>query len=678
MTHRKRGACLWANRQSDFHEAKVPSSVNALQRILVDAILLAFPSIPFSPAMFIPESPKPIKNPAPIERTPELSEAQLEALRSHWIISIQEFLALAELPATRSHLATLLETDEEHLSKLSKSARRQLSAMRGAEDETDEELVGLEYAAGALEPPPAMRAEVEYERIPRETPAPPALSYSDELPPVRNQGARGACVAHAAAAVRDFMEVQRLKRSGGDFDPKQVNFSEQFIYWWCKEHDGLPNVGGTYPYLGMKCLVEAGAPREQTWPYNPRPTPDNEGQGPPPKGAVEEARRYRLRRVIHLRPDDIDSMKAALLQGRSVMITIPMYNSWYRSRAARQYGKLNLPLPGEKSIGAHAMALVGYVDDEQAPGGGYFILRNAWKPWALKNPLGPGLATAPYEFLKKYNVIADAGELLVSADVYLRDNEEDEGDAPSRGLIFSSPDIWVRHKKDGGEAHQAPIPGKRNWVYVRAWNKGPETATNVQAELFTAAASPSIWPEMWRPAGTLDFPDIPPGESAVAVLPWRPDAHAPRRILARLSSAEDPAQHQWAVRYDNNIAQRNVVQIKLQPGQSATLDFPVYGLPDELTLRHIRVERRRLQRGRINLSIEKGQTFREKNVETEDEVLKAFAGQATETRTAALTIHMDERATPDDGGFILISQHYGKALIGRMMVEVLVIDDAGG
>ena len=615
-----------------------------------------------------------MKNPAPINRVTELTKQQIATLKSHWIISIQEFLALTDLPTTSGNLAQLLGTDKTGLKNLTVAAQNQLSAMRDDDEEKDEGLAELTYASGALAPPAAMREKISYEKIPQEAPLPPALSYSDDLPPIRNQGSRGSCVAHAAAAVREFMEVQRLKRSQPNFEPKEVNFSEQFIYWWCKEQDGLPDVSGTYPYMGMQCLLDAGVAREKTWPYNPRPEPGNEGQGPPPAAAIDEARRYRISRIIHLKPDDIESMKAALLQGKSVMITIPMYDSWFRSRVTRKYGKINLPLPNEKQIGAHAMALVGYADDEDAPGGGYFLLRNAWKPWAIYNPISAGLGAIPYDFLRQYNNIADTGDLLITADVYIRDNDEDRGEAPSRGLTFNSPDIWVRQEEDGLEGHQPPVASKQNWLYVRAWNLGPEIATHVRAELFAAPVSPSIWPDMWQPIGKIALPHINAGASAVAARAWTPQDGAPRRFLVRLSAAEDPPQHQWAVRYDNNIAQKNLVQVRLHPGESATLTFPIYGLPTELTLRHIRVERKAFRRGRIGLQIENGETFREGAPQTEDQVLQTFAGQATETRTATLSIKMDEQATAKDGGRLIISQTYSRVLVGRMMVDVAVIE----
>jgi len=319
------------------------------------------------------------------------------------------------------------------------------------------------------------------------------------------------------------------------------------------------------------------------------------------------------------------------------------------------------------------MALVGYVDDADAPGGGYFIVRNAWKPWGTANPLGPGLGTIPYAFLQQHNRIADVALPLVTADVFIRDNEEDEGDAPSRGLTFDSPDIWVRHQRDDRESHQPPLPGRRQWIYVRAWNRGPERATEVRAQVFVAANSPSVWPEMWQEVGEIDLGVIDAGEHAVAALAWTPENATQGRILVRLNSAEDPAQHAWAVRYDNNIAQKNVVHLQARPGETRHLTFPLYGPPDELTLRHLRVDRKDFRNGRIALRIERAAAYRERERQEEDAVLQRFASQATEMRTATLTIHMKKTATPRDGGRILLSQFDGDVLVGRMMVVVEVI-----
>ncbi len=49
------------------------------------------------------------------------------------------------------------------------------------------------------------------------------------------------------------------------------------------------------------------------------------------------------------------------------------------------------------------MCLVGYKDDPEWPGGGYFILRNSWgKAWGSQCPYGAGYGVIPYKFISLY------------------------------------------------------------------------------------------------------------------------------------------------------------------------------------------------------------------------------------------------------------------------------------
>ena len=84
---------------------------------------------------------------------------------------------------------------------------------------------------------------------------PESVSLLDHLPPLRGQGRRGTCVAHAALAVREALEI--AAGATPDFD-----LSEQYVYWWCKQRDGLQGRSGTYLSLGMRCLAVSGAPLE--------------------------------------------------------------------------------------------------------------------------------------------------------------------------------------------------------------------------------------------------------------------------------------------------------------------------------------------------------------------------------------------------------------------------------
>jgi len=619
-------------------------------------------------------SPTPLPNPAPLDRIRGLSAEHIASLKDFWITSIQEFLAAAELPDGRHQLAYILNVDDEELAKLVKNAECEVPPSRGPEEDILDEVMLLDYTTGALEPPPAqMRATQEYETIAFAGELPRAVNYTASMPAVRNQGGRGTCVAHAAAAVREFMEIQHLDAIEDQASEAKVDLSEQYIYWWCKEEDHLPHVSGTYPHLGMECLAESGVPEETAWPYNSAIVGGNEGQGPPPDGAEEKAGRFRIKRVIRIDPKDVDSIKAALADGKAILFTVPIFNSWYQNRITRRYGKMNMPMPKERSSGAHAMALLGYVDDENAPGGGYFLLRNSWSPWGYDNPQGDGFGLIPFAFIAEHNMTADTGDRASLADVYIRDNMDDEGETPSESNKFNSPDIWLRHNDDGQEGHQIARPGESNWLYVRAWNLGPQVAAGVSATLYQALASPSIWPENWQVIGEAKFDDIPADESATTSLAWTPPDSGPYSFFARLSSDEDPVQHEWSVRNDNNVAQKSLIVLRIKPGARARFRFYMHAPPGDTALMNLDIDRRTFEKGRVELQmvgLERGRSVRL----IEDEAqLTDIALKSTDQQEVKVTVTADVRSQPGEMGEIVFTQHYGRLLIGRLIVQVEIV-----
>jgi len=603
-----------------------------------------------------------------------LSDGHIASLKGYWITSIQEFLAVAELPDGRHQLAQVLGVDDDQLTNFVKIAERETPPSRGPEKEREDEMMLMDYGTGALEPPPAqMRAVEAYETIAFAGELPRLVDYTASMPAARNQGVRGTCVAYAAAAVREFLEVQAQQAAEEQAGAADVDLSEQFIYWWCKEKDYLPHVSGTYPHLGMECLAEIGVPKESEWPYNAMPQAGNEGQGPPPAGVEDAAERYRIKRVIRIDPKDVTSIKAALADGKAILIAVPVFNSWYQNRITRRYGKINMPMPSERSSGAHAVALVGYADDDDTPGGGYFLLRNSWSPWGYDNPQGDGFGSIPYAFIAKHNLTADTGDRVSLADVYIRDNLDDKGETPSKGNKFNSPDIWLRHNKDGREGHQIALPGDANWLYVRAWNMGPQVATGVRAHLYHAQASPSIWPEDWQEVGKAEFADIPVGESATTAVAWTPPAAGPHSFFARISSADDPVQHEWSVRNDNNVAQKSLIVLRVNPGVRARFRFWMCGSTDEAALMNLDVDRRSFAKGRVELQmvgLERGRSVRL----IEDEAkLADLALKSSDEQEVKVTITADDRAKPGEIGEIVFTQHYGRLLVGRLIVQVEIV-----
>ncbi len=163
---------------------------------------------------------------------------------------------------------------------------------------------------------------------------------------------------------------------------------------------GQRNLKSMYPLL-----VSDGNCREITWPYYPQEITGNLGQGPAPSNAVAEGLAYRCGQVIQLPARSVDAIKQALYQKRLVGIGIPVYNSWYKSAVVRKYGNITVPIPGEvPQPTGHAIALVGYEDNPEYAGGGYFMVRNSWDGyWASQSVFGPGYGTIPYRFIENFN-----------------------------------------------------------------------------------------------------------------------------------------------------------------------------------------------------------------------------------------------------------------------------------
>ena len=218
-----------------------------------------------------------------------------------------------------------------------------------------------------------------------------------QMPPVRDQGDRGTCVAHACLAVLEhYFGLQN----------KYQDMSEQFLYWNCKQTDGEPNAYGTWIGVAMPLLQRDGCCLESTWPYNPKVIAGNEGQGPPPAGAVAEALLFRVTTIHQIGATSIIDIKSELAHNCCVAFSVPVYNSWYLNDEVQRTGEIVNPIPNEGEVGGHAMCFVGYEDIPEEPdlGGGKFYLRNSWNSyWATESVLGSaGYGTIPYSYIARF------------------------------------------------------------------------------------------------------------------------------------------------------------------------------------------------------------------------------------------------------------------------------------
>lgn len=237
---------------------------------------------------------------------------------------------------------------------------------------------------------------------------PSAVRLMDRMLPIRNQAERGTCSAFASAALCEFAH-------GG-----KMSLSPQFLYWACKERDGNPHSDGTSLATVQEALNEDGVCEDRLWEYCsvPRYGDDgllNAGQGPAPKEAEDNAAGHR-RLCQSLSPNAAAKYRRVLASGRPVVVGLMTFNSWTRNPVTEVTGRVFMPHVKEtenglevceESGGGHAMCLVGYVDEETAPGGGYFIARNSWGAgWAPECAEGAGHALIPYRYAEWFTLSA--------------------------------------------------------------------------------------------------------------------------------------------------------------------------------------------------------------------------------------------------------------------------------
>ncbi|NTU80815.1 MAG: C1 family peptidase [Chloroflexales bacterium] len=333
----------------------------------------------------------------PLEKVDAIDAALRKKLEAFWITSVEEFVSTTrssnqQYGSGRAALAVALGMSEEALKPIISAASALLPADTSFSVPVEQELGdGLflgEYSdldAASFAVPLSLPEQVE-----------PLFA----LPKPQNQGVRNSCVAFTLAAA-----YQILSKDATDL-------SEQFLYWACKDKDGIPGDVGTDPIKAVQVLQTVGVCSEAAWPYKPAPSDSkNPGHGPPPPTALDEAKRRRIKAFQKLPATSVMAIKSALAAGKPVLIGLRIWEHWNGSWQGSTLGHVRAPLPGERQKGGHAMCVLGYRDDEKTPGRGYFIVRNSWGPdWGKENPDGPGYCHVPYKLVAEQGLAAIALE----------------------------------------------------------------------------------------------------------------------------------------------------------------------------------------------------------------------------------------------------------------------------
>lgn len=179
-----------------------------------------------------------------------------------------------------------------------------------------------------------------------------AVDLRPILPEVRDQGARGTCLAFAVTAAHE------KSRSGADSAPEDL--SEEGLYWGCKTTDGDWDSGTTFR-SAEAALQRFGQPLGDAWPYDPYRA---DGPYDRPAADTEPWHRAALRRC----EAEGTVIRGHLLAETPVAVGLELFDGFLDPGPG---GHIADPAHNEGWLGRHAVVLVGYDAD-------HLLLRNSW------------------------------------------------------------------------------------------------------------------------------------------------------------------------------------------------------------------------------------------------------------------------------------------------------------
>jgi C1A family cysteine protease len=211
--------------------------------------------------------------------------------------------------------------------------------------------------------------------------------------PIEQQGAIGACTAHACVALAEYFE---RKAFGGHLDA-----SRRFLYKVTRNLMRAHGDTGAYLRTTMGALALFGVPPEKYWPYV-----EEEFDAEPPAfcygfaGHFAAVKYFRLDSPGTPRDELLRRIKYYLAGGLPAMFGFTVYTSIAQ---ADRSGAIPFPMPRESVDGGHAVAAVGYDDAKKirnASAGaketkGALLIRNSWGTgWGEK-----GYGWLPYDYV---------------------------------------------------------------------------------------------------------------------------------------------------------------------------------------------------------------------------------------------------------------------------------------
>jgi hypothetical protein len=205
------------------------------------------------------------------------------------------------------------------------------------------------------------------------------LDYSSAVRYIRDQGGESSVIGQALATCIE-VKINRATHNN-----RQV--SARYIYYIARQAIGSTSEDSGATVNGaLEALLAKGAIDESKWPYIP-----GQFSADPPPG-VDRAERYRISDIKQIK--GIDGIKLALKADGPVVAGIEMHDSAMGQNVGKT-GKIPLPGVNDKVVGGHAVAIVGYDDENKL-----FKFVNSWgASWG-----DHGFGYLPYDYLNNRNL----------------------------------------------------------------------------------------------------------------------------------------------------------------------------------------------------------------------------------------------------------------------------------
>lgn len=211
------------------------------------------------------------------------------------------------------------------------------------------------------------------------------LDLRSKCPSVYDQGHLGSCTANAIGFCYHFDELKQNISS--PFIPSRL-----FIYYNERNTEGHTDEdSGAEIHDGVNCINTIGVCSEDSWPYDITKFTEK-----PTDTCYEIAKEHRT--VCYRAVEQtIDQLRAAIISGFPIVFGFTVYES-FESPDVAKTGNMPMPVEGEKVLGGHAVAVVGFDDTREV-----FIVRNSWgENWGDK-----GYFYMPYSFITSKDYASD-------------------------------------------------------------------------------------------------------------------------------------------------------------------------------------------------------------------------------------------------------------------------------